>query len=429
MLAILTGPRSRLIYAEFGEPLLPPEDREALLRWILADYERRRDEQWRCTPLEGSPIVRGLLSGASEPGFVAGALLALGWYGELASARVLARYIDDPQPLVRKAAMRGLGQIGSFRAIPLVERALDDPDRQVAREALIALAKFGREETLKRAITEAAREPDAAVIVEHATRRTRALAARDAPGFVEATLESPWYEDLCASTALITKQLALIPPDPARPLEIRIRAARVLGLGRGRRSARFLLVALTDPKTPLPLRIECAQALARFSLPGILDSLLPLLDVEELELQLAIIAAVGSTGSQRALLPLLDRWDAREKTIREPVRLAIRTLGRSAVAEAVLNGWTRPLEGESAIAAAVIEGDRWTLAEGRSWVLQRLARTEPASRVDAAAILGLIGEASDLPLLSRLAAHDPDEEVRWIAAAAARSLAGGDVTP
>jgi hypothetical protein len=128
-------------------------------------------------------------------------------------------------------------------------------------------------------------------------------------------------------------------------------------------------------------------------------------------------------------MPLLDRWDARGGTLHQPLRLAVRALGRSTVTDAVLAGWNRPPEGEPPIAAAVLEGDRWTAADGAAWVRTQLARPEASARSDAAAVLALIGDQADLSALSRMAAQDPDEQVRWLAAVAARSLAGGDLTP
>ena len=429
MLAILTGPRDRFLRAEFGEPLGLPEECKALLRWVIEDYPRRRDEQWRCAPPAGSPAASELLGELTDPALVAAALLALGWYGLPESGPQLAAYLDHPEPLVRRAALRGLGEIGWIPALPDVQRHLDDPDPQLRREALLALARYGREETLKRVVAAASREPDGPAIVERATRRTRALAKDDIPGFAEAVLDSPDADDLCVWTPFIWEQLAQVPPDPRRKLELRIRAARLLGLGRARKSARALIDTIGDPLAPLPLRVEGVTALGRFGLPGTVDYLVPLLGAEEPELQLAAIAAVGGTGSSRALMPLLGLWDARQKTLREPVRLAVRALGRSTAVDALLRGWTRPAEGEPARMVAVLDKDRWTTTDAAAWLRPQLARSEAAVRADAAAVLGLLGETADVAALSTLAADDPEDEVRWVAAMAARSLGLGDVTP
>jgi len=429
VLAILSGPRGRLIRAEFGDPLGLPEECKALLRWVFEDYPRRRDEQWRCAPPQGSPPAAELLNEVTDPALVAAALLALGWYGLPENGLELIRFVEHPEALVRRAAVRGLGQIGWVPALPEMEKKLEDPDAQVRDEALVSLAKYGRPETLQRVTAVAPGDPDGAAIVEHATRRTRALSKDDIPAFVEVTLKSPHYEDLCVWMPFIWDQLAQIPPDRARSLEVRLRATRLLGLGRARKSARPLIDTLSHPKTPPPLRVACVVALGRFGLPGTVDFLLPLLEAEEPELQLAAIAAVGGTGSPRGLLPLLGLWNARQKTLREPVRLAVRALGRSPVADALLAGWSRPAEGEPELTAAALDQDRWTTKEAAVWVRPQLARPEAAARLDAVAVLALIGHASDLAALERLVAQDPDEDVRWMAAAAARSIAGGDVTP
>jgi HEAT repeat protein len=247
---------------------------------------------------------------------------------------------------------------------------------------------------------------------------------------VEAVIRSPEYEDLCVWMPFIWSQLAEMPPDPRRELPIRVRAAHLLGLGQARKSGRMLLALLTEAKTPRPLRIECAIALARLGLPKAAEGLIPLLDVEDSELQLAVIAALGRTGSPRALAPLLDRWDAHEKTLREPLRLALRALGRVSAIDALLSRWPRSEDPAQPPAAAVIEGDRWTSTEGPAWVRAQLARPQAAARADAAAVLGMIGDPSDVPRLARMVAGDDDEEVRWIAAAAARRLSGEtDLTP
>ncbi len=429
MLAILSGPRDRLLRADLGEPLGLPDDRKALLRWVLEDYPRRRDEQWRCAPPEGAPVATDLLHESKDPALVAGALLALGWYGLPESGPELLRFLDDPDPLVRRAAIRGLGQIGWMPALPDLERKLGDPDTRLRREALIAVGKYGRDETLQRVIAAAPKDPDGIAIVEQATRRTHALVKDDIPAFVEALIKGPDFEDLCVWMPFIWQQLSEMPPDQGRSLDVRIRAARLLGLGRARKGARNLLTTLGDPRTPLPLRVQCVIALGRFGLPGLLDPLVPLLGAEEPELQLAAIEAVGGTGSPRALSPLLGLWDAREESLREPVRLAIRALGRSTVADALLAGWERPAEGEPALTAAALDQDRWTTQEAAAWVRPKLRLPEPAARFDAAAVLALIGDGGDLAALRQIASQDPEEDVRWLAALAARSIAGGDVTP
>jgi len=70
VLAILSGPRGRLIRAEFGDPLGLPEECKALLRWVFEDYPRRRDEQWRCAPPQGSPPAAELLNEVTDPALV-----------------------------------------------------------------------------------------------------------------------------------------------------------------------------------------------------------------------------------------------------------------------------------------------------------------------------------------------------------------------
>jgi HEAT repeat protein len=427
LLAILTGPRDRPLYAEFGDPIGLPDERKALLRWVLADYPRRRDEQWRCTPPEGTAILQELLHETAAE-HTAAAVLAIGWYGLPESGPDVLQYIDHAVPAVRRAAVRALGQLGWFRAIPEVERKLDDTDAQVRREALIALGKYGRDDALARAIAAAPREADGAAIIQHATSRTRALLAEDTRAFVEVVLQSPEYEDLAVWTAFVPEELAQVPPDTRRDLEVRLRATRLLGLAQARQARQMLLALLAKPATPLALRIQCAVALGRLRVPRTAEALIPLLDVEDPELQLAVIAALGGAGSMRALMPLLDRWDAREKTLREPLRLAVRALGRAQVKDALLTGWTHPPEGEPLVAAA-IEGDRWTSTEVPAWARSRLAHPEARARSDAIAVLALIGERSDNPALARIAAQDPDEEIRWLAALAARALARGDVIP
>lgn len=425
MLALLSGPRARLLYAEFGDVLGPPENPHALIRWVVSDYPRRRDDQWRCPAPLGTSILRGLLAGPNPPDVTAACLLALGWYGMSGSAPDLIRFLDDPGPDIRRAALQGLGSLGRTQAVPEIQHKLGDPERRVAREAMIALAKDGRPEALSAAAAAASREPDSATLLAHGARRARALAADDIPAFVDATMESPWYEDLCAWMSFIWQQVAGKLAHRGQPLELRIRAARLFGLGGPGRSARLLLSVVTDPGAPIPLRAPCALALSRLGLPGTADALLPLLDAAEPELQLAIIAAVGGSGAQRALTPLLERWEARGGILREPLRHALRGLGRGRALDALLSGWS-PDPGQR-ISLAVIEGDRWTTTLGGEWVRTQLEHPDPAARADAAAVLGLLGDGGDLAALARKVL-DPDERVRWVAAAGARALAGGDVT-
>ena len=429
MFAILLLPERRTAYLDFGEPFsFALADPEAHLRWVLASYDARRDEQWVLTPPQGAPIVARLLAEAAAAGKAAdelNALRALGWYGLPEYVSLVIPYATDPRELVRRAAVHALGQLVHYDTIPILQtRLASDPSPDVQREALAALGKMGKLELLPEIERAGARGPDFALVAEEARQRTIVTAKRDLEALALHLVPSRDYEDLCVFMTWVDRVVEALLADPARPLEVRLHAARLLGLARQRRAFNRIGQVLARPTEPTPLRMECAIALGRLEHPRSVDALVEALDDPSLDdgLHSAVIDALGRTGSDRAIAPLLQHFDDRLATKHERVRNAVRDAARRAGPRRLLEDWlwTAPREGVSAV---VVDRARWSDKVDPAWLLSSLDSPEADVRRDALLLLAHVGDKSSLPRVERVVREDAVLENQWLAAVVHRRLA------
>ncbi|MEO7095349.1 MAG: HEAT repeat domain-containing protein [Polyangiales bacterium] len=409
---------------DLGVPAIEPH-----LRWVLASYDARRDEQWVWPPHVGAPVVDRLLAeGRGDQTREIPALRALGWYGIPEHFRSVVPYTDHPDEEVRRAAIHALGQLVHFDTIPLLQAHLaSDASHAVQLEALGALGKMGKTELLPDFDIAAARGPDFAAVAAEARARTRATAQEGLEPLARHLLQSSDYEDLCVFMTFVFKVPLEHLVDPAMPMLPRLRAARLLGLTRQRRSFRALGTILANPSEPEALRMECAVALGRLEHPKAVEPLVTVLDdpATPPDLQLAVLHALGRTGSPRAIAPLLRHWDDRGGAIRDRVRLAVRDAGRREDARTLLDQWlwNEPVDPQQGGPSFVlVDPDRYTDRVDPARFIALLDDPGPTVRRDALLLLAYAGDRSHLPRIERVTIEDPIEENRWLAAVIHRRI-------
>ena len=206
---------------------------------------------------------------------------------------------------------------------------------------------------------------------------------------------------------------------------LRLRAARLLGLGQARKSAFALIRVMSAQNERLALRIESARAVGRLGGTRTVDALAAVLGQEEIEadLQEEVIEALGRTGSSRAIEPLLGHWDDRDGAHREGIRRALRELCRTSGADLLTTGadllnssWIHQYPHGTAVNVYLVREDEWTGGYRADWIAPYFDRPTARARRDAALMLALLGTRSDLDRLEHMVYHDSSEENRWLAA-------------
>lgn len=411
---LVTGTLSRF---DFGDPLEPTRDPEAHLRWVLADYDARRDEQWQISPPEGEPplvkIARaaGQTAGELMPLIRAFAFYAMPDYGPYVVGP-LTRHPDDA---VKRAAIHALGAMGSHDGLAFVWPFLQSPDPTLRREAVIATGKLGLADTIPY-LDAAAADPTLAPLAERGRRRIEAVRSRDIDKLVDVVIQTEDYEELGVLMPFIYQPVATVLVDPRRPEIERLRAARLLGLVRVRKVAPVLLLLLNDPATSLPLRIQLVIALGRMRERCAVAPLLGLLGGPDPALQDAVITALGEIGDRRAFGPLLNRFGDRGGAVCERVRLATSRLAEPLGVES-FEDWSAGRLNLDGYAVYFFD-DTLGLAAAldRPFIDRALQDPRPEARREAALLLALFGEPGDAPRLAAIAQRDADDLVRHVAA-------------
>jgi hypothetical protein len=435
--AIIAGLIPELSFLEFGDSIEPRPEILPHLRWVVDDYGKRRDEQWRHPALDGSEAIEEIIGeyvGDAER--LGACILAIGWYGLPEKSWVVHQFEDHPSLLVRRAVLIAVRQLGSFTSLKLVSRRIEDPNPLIHQPAIVAAGAFGlRLEQLEQRVD----DPVLGPIAREALARIAAgqkLAKDDATlPLVVDVLGSAQYEDFVGWTVWVYTDMTAVLLEKENDMTKRLHAARVLGLGR--QPVPIVIECLggivNDAAEPLPLRVESAIALGRLGrvaqTPQIYDLLLPALDVPEPELQDEVITAIGRSRKVRALEVLLGHWDDRTGAARDRVSRACRSLAAWDGYLLMVHAWlwfremrdVRP--GELTIylfrptdPSNPIEWE-WRRGYAEDWVLPQLDRPEAAARRDALLLLALAGRSSDLPRIERVFNEDVAEENRWLAAA------------
>jgi HEAT repeat protein len=178
--------------------------------------------------------------------------------------------LKDHLPTIRISALSGLGRLGDRRAIETVIAMLDDPDPKVRTSAAAALKKFGK----------AAHAP-----VLDAYRGGK-VQARSALLSALGRINSPAISELLIA-ALGDSQV-----------EIRMEAARVLGVRKDQRAVDRLLQAIAEGG---PHQFFYIQMLGEIGDPSAFEPLQALLTASEFMLRREVVIALRKIDNPRAV--------------------------------------------------------------------------------------------------------------------------------
>ena len=431
MLAIVNLTTGTLSRFDFGDPLEPQRDPEAHLRWVLADYDARRDEQWTISPPEGEPVlVKIARSAGQSPGELLPLIRAFAFYAMPDHGPyVVGPLTQHPDGAVKRAAIHALGAMGAHDGLAYVWPFLESPDAALRREAVIATGKFGLPDVIPYLDAAAAADPSLAPLAERGRRRIEAVVSENIDQLVDLVIATEDYEELGVLMPFIYQSVTAVLVDAARPEVERLRAARLIGLARVRKVARVLLLLLRDPKTSLPLRIQLVIALGCMRDRGAVTPFLGFVGGPDPELQDAVITALGAIGDRRGFGPLLNRFDDRAGTVRERVRLAVSRLAAPLDIKA-FEDWSLGRLNLDAYAVYFFD-DALGLAPAldRAFIDRALTDPRPEVRREAALLLALFGGPFDAPRLAAMAQRDADDLVRRVAAHGEEKLRAKQTPP
>ncbi len=198
------------------------------------------------------------------------AVQGLGEAGEPRALEPLLGAFKDRLPTIRISALSGLGRLGDNRAIGTVIAMLDDPDPKVRTSAAAALKKFGK----------AAHAP---MLEAYCGGNFQ---ARSALLSALGRINSPAISELLIA--------ALDDPE----VEIRVEAARVLGVRKDRRAVDRLLQAVAEGG---PHQFFYIQMLGEIGDPSAFEPLLALLMAPEFMLRREVVTALRKIDNPRAV--------------------------------------------------------------------------------------------------------------------------------
>lgn len=429
MPAIINLPGLTLL--RFGLENAPELERdpERQLRWVLESYQTRRDEQWRVPPLTAGLILTRFYYeavGSGSTGALAPILLAFGFYGSVVSygRRVAAEQLASPNVTVAAAAAQALGSFDDPAQIAALEPLLGAADPALKRQAFLSIARLARPSDMPRLQAAAAGDPEREAVVDVTRRRQAALAAKDIPEYLRATLShAAFYEDLVGNAKFAVKDLAtLFVRDGALDDAARARCVRVLSLARLPASsvASSCLRLGLDDQTPRFLRLECIRYLGRVR-ARVAEQLCIALDDPDREIVRTTVIALGEIGDGTAFGRVLNVYDAHAGALRSDVELAAYRMARD-LDDAAYAGWANA-ERELQPHSVYWFDNGLNLELPRTRLLESLEQPEARVRREAALLLGISGTAEVAEPLRLLSEQDPDELTRQVAARASRLTA------
>jgi len=267
---------------------MSPEEMEAVMaRWPELPEQRRR-------------IVTRHLADLSEENFV------------VDFSPLLRRFLSDPSPEVRLAALDGLWDTSNTTCVsPIIRLMEEDAEERVRAAAAATLGHFvllGEWGQLSPRISE---RIVAALLATFDSDRTSAMVRR-------ATVES------LGNSA--HPRVAQIIDDGYHQGEETMRLSAVFAMGRSA-DPRWLPTILDEMSSPEPeMRMEAARAAGNLGSSDAVERLVELLEDEELEVQLAAVTALGQVGNEQA-------QEALQELMQDPESIALLEAAEAALEE------------------------------------------------------------------------------------------------
>jgi HEAT repeat protein len=315
------------------------------------------------------------------------AALSLGVRGRTSAIPSLRPLLEDPEWLVRQAAIEALGTIADPTAVPLLLGAVKQAD-QVRDESGASALRASAVEALGRigaAGTDALRE---ALRDRHAKLRETAIAALGAAGGERAV-------------AALAETL--------RDERSSVRQAGAAALARaGGSSAVPSLKDALAHKDPMTRRCA-ASALGTIDAPEAVAALRQALADREKSVRDSAVDALAAMGSRTAVAALVAELPAADRDLKAAIAARLKTLT-----------WTPADAAERVVHAALHGRFDDATAEGTAAVdplVATLADRDPAARRGAAAALGRLADPRAAPALAVLF-KDADPSVREAAVGA-----------
>lgn len=417
MLVLLRPANGVLYQLDFGEPTDVSREPAELVAWVLDDYDVRRDALWDLQPLVGVEELGRLLPELQDdPERLRSALLGLRFYAMASPlAHTVAGCLDHQDKSVRVAALGALGSMAVYPTTRHLGRFVVRQDVEEWHAAANALAKFGTEESIAMLKRRAAVDPEAEVYVERAEERREVIARDELNLIVVPTLNTENFEDLCIFSPMCAAQLTAVLALADLPELLRQRAARVLGVTRQRQAGPAALAAFQEPTASLSFKSTLAWLFGRIRHVLALPALYEALATANGRYELIVIESIGRIGRQSSLGVLLNHLDQHsEPDVVAALRAALWRISRPV--EITDELWLRR-EGEATWLYALTDEGRVETDQPAPLLEARLSAEEPAVRRDAAFALGQLPRTQErVDLLRSLAAGDPDEVVRAVAA-------------
>jgi HEAT repeat protein len=406
-------PDDELVYFEFGDPLDPDMPLESELRWILADFDARKDAFNALSRSQSVGLMIDWLAQAQDdPAALKTLIRAIGFLRFPSSARALEPYLAHPAVEIQAETILALGRIGALESLPKIERFLDSPDVSLRRAAIVALSRSLDDAVFDRLEAAAGGNPELRLIVRQGRRRLAAAKAKDLETFTNIVLETEEFEDLIPLTEYAWRFIVQIAQDRTRDDVVRLRALSVIRTTWMRRADTGLAQILADRTNPPEIVLQAAIAAGPCRAESAVGSLIMLLTSEPLPFKTIAIRSLGQIGSADAFDTMLASWQHLEP-LRSEIRLAIRRLCK-VPGEAVVD-LLRANEHWAPRVTYFITGDL-RLIEGYTHGLvdDELRSSNAMARRDALVIVAYLGDSSERPKLEALT-KDQDLSVRDLA--------------
>lgn len=422
MFALARTAGGELLYFEFGQPLDPYLALEPRVRFVLADFENRRE-----LLVDGSIsqavalLVQWLGEAGQDADRAIPILRALGFLRSANGADAVAAYLHHALPEVQTEAILAIGRIGSLEHLPVLEPFIAAPHPEVRRVAIVALGKSLNPDIFPALEVAAGADLELQELVEQGRRRQQAYERLDMRAFTYAVIATDEYEDLMRLLEATASYVIEMIADRQQPVVYRIRAVRLASLVRLLRARGALTVILADPAEPIELRREAAVAAGRCKAHPAVSSLIGYLDSSDARLQDAAITALGQIRLPEAVPPLLGHWNMRGGEAHERIRLAVRRIAKT--------------PGTDLLIRLLRAGARWSprdvyfisdtlrlRPEYRPGLLDtELASSNLEARRDAILLLAFLGGPEEAMKLAPVT-EDPDHTNRELASAARAKL-------